>query len=471
MRRMIFAMMIVLLILSGCEKDIIAIPELERPDTGPSSESRMRDSVYLYTYYFYLWQDKLPPSFQTGQHRNAESVLESLKSYAVDPLGKAYDRFSFLDRYGAVNQEIQQGHLGSFGFDVRYLTQDDLYIKRVHEGSPAYAAGIRRGWKVLEINGRTALDLASMEQDDFAFLFQALDGENIRLRLENPAGGQLSITLSRKLYALNPVLSTEIWEVGGRKIGYFAFDSFLSLSLIKGQLDQAFNYFSSNGVEQLIVDLRYNGGGDVSTATYLTNLIAPVSTHGTLMSYYNINQTLKHEGWDLFLFGPQYFNKQNSLELDKVYFLVTGGTASASELLINNLTPHMDVVLVGDSETYGKPVGYFGWDIMGTDLYAVSFQTLNSLGYGDYFSGMPVDKLVHDDVSRDFGNVDEAMIAQAIFHATNGYFPSTTPLQMSSGNRSLRQRMGPPNTQELNHALDRNEFKAMFDFSKVPGIK
>lgn len=168
------------------------------------------------------------------------------------------------------------------------------------------------------------------------------------------------------------------------------------------------------------------------------------------------------EGWDLFLFYPSYYDKVNALELDRIYFLVTGGSASASELLINNLSPYVDVKLVGDSRTYGKPVGYFGWDVMGVDLYAVSFQTFNADHEGDYFDGLPVDKLVRDDLSRDFGDPLEWMTAEALYHAEHGTFSASSMLQQSL-DKGVPQTLG----RDLNKVLDRQGRKDMFDFRKT----
>src|SRR5690606_32924698 len=140
----------------------------------------LKDSVYVYTYGFYLWQDDLPDwsgdvRSHTRPYNSADAVLEALKGYARDDEGNPYDRFSFLDRWGTVNTEIQQGYAGSFGLDVRYNNDTDLYVKKVDIGSPADREGIRRGWQVVELNGSRDLSLASMEQDNFAFLFGALD--------------------------------------------------------------------------------------------------------------------------------------------------------------------------------------------------------------------------------------------------------------------------------------------------------
>lgn len=452
--------------LAGCNKGNV-VPQLEIPEREDTTEDMLRDSVYIYTYLLYLWQESLPMEFQTRRYPSAESLLGALKGYARNPQGDALDRFSFLDRSGTIDEEIQQGLAGSFGFDVRYNNETDLYVKKVDPQSPAAEAGLTRGWQILDINGNTNLSQSSMEQDNFSFLFGALDEQTISLRLRTPDGDEVARTLSRGSYRIQPILDSRVFDLGSKKVGYFAFDSFVSTSDLVGnptyvrtQLNQLISQFEQVGVDELIVDLRYNGGGAVITADYLTNMLAPASIGNGLMYSYTFNQTLQDAGWDA-VFAPEYFNKTNSLDLDRIYFLVTWSTASASELLINNLRPHMDVKLIGENATYGKPVGYFAWDVMGVDLYAVSFQTFNSVGYGDYFDGIPVNKVAFEDLTRDFGDPEESLIAEALHYARQGTFrPAATALQMGPaqirGGRSL----------QLNRSLDNQAMKGMFDFRK-----
>src|SRR5690606_33989257 len=153
--------------LTSCKRD--TMPQLERPVQGDTNENLLKDSVYLYTYFFYLWQEDLPDRFQTRNYNSAEAVLEALKNYARDPQGNALDRFSVLGRTGTVETEIQQGMAGSLGLDVRYQSDNELYVKKVDPQSPAHAAGIKRGWQILTINGNSDLSLASMQRDNFAF--------------------------------------------------------------------------------------------------------------------------------------------------------------------------------------------------------------------------------------------------------------------------------------------------------------
>src|SRR3546814_18965955 len=114
------------------------------------------------------------------------------------------------------------------------------------------------------------------------------------------------------------------------------------------------------------------------------------------MYSYDFNKGMKDDGWEE-VFTPVNFEKTNNLQLTKIYFLVTEGTASASELLINNLSPFVDVKLIGEDHTYGKPVGFFPITFLNTDLYAVSFKTTNNVGNRDFFKGLEVDQDVGDD--------------------------------------------------------------------------
>lgn len=459
---------------AGCGKDTV-MPKLERPPLADTDEDLLKDSVYLYTHGFYLWQDDLPDWFgdvrgNTRRFNSADAVLESLKSYARDDNGDPLDRFSFLDRWGTVNAEIQQGLAGSFGFDVRYHDDTDLYVKRVDPGSPADRAGMKRGWQVLRINGTSDLSLTSLEADNFSFIFDALDGSSIDLLLRKPDGSETSIHLDRGSYQLQPILANQVYTLGDKKVGYFAFDIFVSTlndfgnpTYVKGQLDQLMTRFEEAGVQEMIVDLRYNGGGAVVTAEYLSNLLAPASVGSGLMYTNKVNQGLN----DFLLahrvridFSPVHFQKTNTLNLNRIYFLVTEGTASASELLINNLTPHVDVKLIGEDRTYGKPVGFFNWNILGVDLYAVSFQTFNSVGYGSYFSGMEVDKVVYDDLTKDFGDAEEGMIAEALHYARSGSF-STDVVGLQAKTAASRIK---PRTVPSNHILDNHRNKGMYLF-------
>ncbi len=457
------------ILLFSCRKESPITP-LEKPERTITAEDILKDSVYYYTDYFYLWQDQLPVfgTFKPENYKTAEEVLEALKLYAKDPNGKLLDRFSFLDRTGAVNESIQEGISGSFGFDVRYNNETELFIKLVYPNSPADNAGIKRGWQILEINGNKNLDLASFNADNFVFLDKALNAPSINLKLKNELGSLVDVQLLRANFQIKPILYNQIFTIGAKKVGYFVFESFVSTesstgdTYVKNDLNQILSDFESQGISELIVDLRYNGGGAVITAEYLSNMLVPVAANSQLMYSYTVNKKMEADGWKDFFFTPVYFQKTNGLSLNRIYFLVTAGsTASASELLINNLDPFIDTKLIGESHTYGKPVGFFPWEILKVDLYAVSFQTKNNVGFGDYFNGMPVDINVRDDVSKNWGNPEEGMLKQALYYSENGKFAQVMSLQ--SG---IKPAISVDKMRSINVKLDKKGNHDMFNLKK-----
>ncbi|MFB5944322.1 S41 family peptidase [Albibacterium profundi] len=468
----IFAMMLFFAasFLSSCSKT--ETPRvLPKPVRENTKEARLKELVYTNTYDMYLWQDQLPTSFPTEDYRRAEDVLEALTEYSRDPVTHVkLDRFSFLDRSGTVEREISEGRKGSFGFDVRYQNETDLYVKMVYPGSPAAEAGMERGFQVLAINGNSELANSLHEPNDYQFLFDALDAESIELRLKKPDNTELSVTLQRKEFQIQPVFFSDIYTVGNKNVGYFVLESFVSTkddlgrdTELMNKLNEIFNLFQANQVEEVIVDLRYNGGGAVITAEDLSNFLAPTSvSENALMYSYGINETLRKEDEerdenDRF-FSPVHFNKTNTLNPTKVYFLITEGTASASELLINNLKPYTDVKLIGEGVTYGKPVGFYAVSIMNNDLYAVSFKTINADGETDYYEGMPVDKDVTEDLRWNWGDVNDPLLREALHYAESGSFTSEMILRRSQTDAAT-DKAG------LNRKLDLRGNKDMYYFS------
>jgi len=434
---------------------------------APDQEELLKDSVYLYTKSVYLWEDALPNSFDTRSYDTPEDVLEALTKYKKDAGGQPIDRYSFLDRTGAVSEEIQEGLAGDFGFDIRYTAEDDLRVKLVQPNSPASANGLERSWRILSINGNTNISQSALQAANFKVLFDALAGKSITLKLRKPDNSETTVTLERKQYALDPILFSKVYITGNsKKVGYFVFNSFIAISnkgiptATKTKIDAVMASFNAAGVSEMIVDLRYNGGGSVETAEYLTDLLAPASANGKIMYSYNMNKNLASEEVFKKAFAPVNISKKGALNLSNIYFITTGGTASASELLINNLKPYMPVWLIGEQYTYGKPVGFFPIPIFDTELYAVSFETLNSKNEGRYYSGIPANRTERDDLLQPFGSTSEDCLAQALYHAEHGAFSTRTIAGVSSIERTASART----SVLLNTVLDRKGNKDMFKF-------
>ncbi|MBE8713308.1 S41 family peptidase [Sphingobacterium hungaricum] len=451
--------------IAGCEKSI-EDPTTEAPvDNRETFEddpfkNLVKDSILYYTKVFSLWESSMPPEDlndiliqdtlrgYTKYYETGQDVLSWLMSLTpIDPTtGNPIDRFSFLDRQGAVSSEIQEAVATSYGMYLIYLQTNpavnnaELYVRMVDAGSPADGVGIQRGSRIISINGNSEIDYVTQEASDFEFLNNALSASSMNIVFLDENNQEVTASIRSSIYTYDPILAVEVFDLGTKKAGYLAFSSFVSITNTNGSYTQMyrdfediFSTFASSGISDLIIDLRYNGGGLVETAEYLADEICPSSANGQLMFTYDINDLLESEGFltDPEYFGPVSFRKSGSLNLSQVYFLVTNETASASELLINVLEPYMDVLLVGaygsnsaKENTYGKPIGFFAIPIVSDDieLYPTSFQMFNSEGYGDYFGGLVPDIHTYEDFLKDFGDPEEGLIAEALYHIQNNKF-------------------------------------------------
>ena len=428
---------------TACKKNSTQPAPIDPVVTPPTRAELTKDSIYLYTQQTYFWNVGMP-TLQVFNPRGYATTVDEVNAIRKLSSNGGMDKYSFIDD-GTVATEIG-GVAGDFGFSVFFNSASDLRVKYVYATSPAATQGLKRGYQITKINDVTDINTTDAS---IAKIVDAIFGKaaTVTLTLKKPDGTSQDVSVSKATYNINPVLFTHTYTVGTKKVGYIVFNSFTDNSL--PQLDAAFATFAADGAKELIVDLRYNGGGAVSTSEAFTNLIAPSSQNGNVMFTYYFNQTMqdgkatilqnqKFIGTDNKLhsyFDYDYkptvaagnqtvFKKRGSLEgITRVYFLVTGGTASASELLMNNLKPVVDVKLIG-RQTYGKPVGFFSIHIDKSDLYIPQFQTKNQLSSGEYFGGFTPDKIINDDVTKEFGDPTEGMLSQALYYSQNGQFTS-----------------------------------------------
>jgi carboxyl-terminal processing protease len=173
-------------------------------------------------------------------------------------------------------------------------------------------------------------------------------------------------------------------------------------------LDTAFTQLRDSGVNELVLDLRYNGGGLVSVAQHLAGLITGPPTVGQVFVQFthNSKQAARNTSY-------KFESKPQSLGVSRLVVIATRGSASASEAMINGLRPFMDVKVVGDT-TYGKPVGQYGFDFCEKVLYPVAFLVTNAQGQADYFNGIPADCAAPDDVDHPLASPSEASLAEAL---------------------------------------------------------
>lgn len=477
---------------TACKKDKKVTPDptpVTPPVTTPATRAELtKDSIFLYAQQTYFWNEPFPTydAFKPRTYSSNQAVLDAI--IKLPGTGKPTDKYSFLDD-GSVSSELG-GVSGDYGFSVFYngtSPSSDLRIKYVSPNSPAAGKGLKRGYRITKINGRT--DLSTAADANIAFVSDAIFGSaaSVSLTVLKPNGTSEDVVVARGSYATTPIFHTSILTAGTKKVGYIVFNSFTTNS--RDALTTKIAEFAAAGATELVVDLRYNGGGSVATADVFTNLVAPVSVNGTTMyttfwtktmqdGKANIlsNQPLTDANGKLQPFkggvngvyatyadidykpaaNREVFAKVGTANFTKVYFLVLSGTASASELLINNLKPHMDVKLIGRT-TYGKPVGFFAISIDKLDLYIPQFETKNSANIGGYYNGMTPDFTIADDVTKDFGDKTEALLAAALNYSEKGTFSLGKPNTTISSVKA----MSVTEEKELTDEFDKGKFKGM----------
>lgn len=408
----------------------------------------IRDSVYIYAKELYLWTDRLPDifNFRPKNYATPEDVIAVVRTFSPIQNGNNVDRFSFVQRKTDWDN-LSAGNRSDYGAGYRFLTPTDLRVSFVFANSAAGKKGIQRGWRLLKVNDITPDTSSSTIQQLNEALFNS---SSVTIRFQKNDSTEETITLSPENYTANFIMDKRIISVGDRKIAYLVFHSFLGGNNGKDTQDaltEAFDFFASQGANELVVDLRYNGGGFVSLAEHLCNLMAPASAKGQVMfterwneRYSSFNQTIKFD------------ESPVKLNLNRVVFITTASTASASELVINSMRPYLDVRIIGRASA-GKPVGFPVLPIImdpsrPTANYVVApvaFQSFNANNFGDYFDGLPPDKEQIDDVSRNFGDPQEACLQDAITFLTTGILGRNAPsernlaMQPTQSNQKLHQ--------------------------------
>ena len=376
----------------------------------------LRDSVYAYSKEFYLWTDNLPASnvFNPMSYPTADSVMKKVRTYSPFVNGRYQDRWSFvIDKTRWDN--VVSGNSTDTGAEYGFVSDGDLRVKLVYSQSSAGKQDVKRGWKVLKFNGVDAI-YANINQ-----LNVELQKTSQSILFQKPDGTQTTLILAGSTYKSDYVINPKVFTINGNNVGYFDFDSFLGSNAgqtTKEELDKVFADFKSKNVTELVLDLRYNGGGYGTVSNYLGNLIAPSSAVGKVFvnSVHNQKYT-KYNTKDLF--APL----TNSLKVSRISIIVTKGTASASEELINALKPVMTVKLIG-STTHGKPVGYYGFPVMNNYVFPVALKNVNSAGFSDFYDGFTVDKVQADDYTHDLGDPEEGCLKVALNYIKTGILQS-----------------------------------------------
>jgi carboxyl-terminal processing protease len=379
--------------------------------------SKLKDSVLLYSRDIYLWYAQIPSTFNAQKYEDPDKIMTAIRAFSTEPgFSQPVDRWSFAYKQKDWDN-VSSGISQDFGLNIFFLAEGDLRVRYVEKASPAGLAGIKRGWQLTKINGSTNITTSNAEFIVKA-VYQSASGN---FTFKKPDGTSTDINLTAASYQEHPVLLDSVYTVNGKQAGYLAFNSFLGdTTEIYNRFQQVFNRFAQQNVEDVVIDLRYNGGGYVTVQQKLANYLINSAGNGQLMMKEQFND--KYSQFN----ELTNFNKLGPLNLSRIFFIVSNSTASASELLINNLKPYMNVLLVGPSDTYGKPVGFFPIPVEDWYIFPVSFRSTNKNGEGNYFKGLGVDSKVGDGLDKDWGDTNELALARALKYIATGAFRART---------------------------------------------
>jgi len=280
-------------------------------------------------------------------------------------------------------------------------------------------------------------------------LSNALSSSSFTLKVQRQDGTFLTKDITQGKYIIDPIYRDTIYKYPNNNIGYLALSSFEQIDekddgfgskYNKDKIDAIFNKFQNQQIKDLIVDLRYNGGGYVDAAVYIADKIGGEKNVNQLMVTYDTNKYLRSDAAaklreDLKIYDT-YFTGLSGLELNRIYFLVSEETASAAEMLINVLKPYFKVQLIASGErTFGKPVGFFRQTIQNKIYFwPASFMLRNKNRVSEYWDGLPVDKKnIKDYVFEDLGNPNETMIKTALQDAVPGSLTQARVRREASG--------------------------------------
>lgn len=392
---------------------------------------------------WYLFPDTLPATLDPAPYATVGDYIDALTATARAQRKDRY--FTYLTSISSEDAYYTSGSSAGFGFRLTIdATARRAFVAETFEGTAALAAGIDRGTEIVAI-GTSANDLRTVDAiiaaEGTGGVTNALGpgtaGTTRVLRVTDTTGTR-TVTLAKTDYSLTPVSSrygAQIINDGGRQVGYVNLRTFITTA--DPALRSAFASFRSAGVTNVIIDLRYNGGGLVSIAELMANLLGGARSTSQVIDYTTFRPE-KSSSNVIAQFAPQ----PQSIAPMKIAFIGTGGTASASELVIAQAIPyfHANAALIG-TNTYGKPVGQIALDKSACDdrLRVIAFALQNANRQGAYYDGvasiMEASCQAGDDITHPLGDPQESSTRAALDYIAGR---SCTPITASAGTQAAQ---------------------------------
>ncbi len=445
----------------------IAGPGPGTPPTSACSLSQRQDFALAVIDEWYLFPDLVDRGVRKGDHDTLQSYIDALVAPAR---AQNKDRgFTFVTSIQEEDELIRTGASAGFGIRLTYDTSANrVFVVESFETGPAFPQGFDRGTELVSIGANAsslesiaAIMAAEGPQGVVNRLGPSDAGVQRTFVIRQQDGSERQVSVTKADFALDPISNrygAQIIDNGGTRVGYLNLRTFI-VGTADRELVDAFRNFSDQGVTQIILDFRYNGGGLVRIGELLGDLMRGDDTGRVFSRTVLRPSKASRNETRLFQNTARFLNPQSgelgspvaipAIDPTKIAVISGGGTASASELVANAFLPYVgnNMALIG-ANSFGKPVGQFGFDRPECDdrIRAVTFKTENANGQGDYFDGLaavfPNTCRAPDDISAQMGDPAEARTAQALAFLRNG--PSScTPITSKAGVGTAQRRPEP----------------------------
>lgn len=441
----------------------------ENPRSGDEFDDRsgstMHEKMWLRSYSdeTYLWYDEIP-----DQDPSPYSVLgyfDQLVTTGLTPSGQNKDRFHFTYDTAAWEALSQSGVSSGYGMQLA-IDGRSVRILYTEPDSPATSpsANLSRGAHILAVDGIDIASASSTAQINAinAGLFPSAAGLSHSFTVRDAgATVERELTLVSEAVVSSPVQHVKVFDVAGTATGYMLFNDHIATA--ESALADAISFFAAQSVEELVIDLRYNGGGYLDIASALAFMVAgEEQTSGKTFELLQFNdkhptfnpitgQRLEPQGFESAASGD--FSLPSgvafpSVNLSRLFVLTGPNTCSASESVINSLRGiDVELIQIG-STTCGKPYGFYATDNCGTTYFTIQFRGVNAKGFGDYSDGFSPSSSVSlveteipgcevaDDLENELGNALEGRLAAALHYIEHGSCPDASmpkPSLLKSG--------------------------------------
>lgn len=404
-----------------------------KEDNNSNDELKLaKEYTYSVMTDIYYWYKDVPGNINPDP-------IKTLENY-FDTLLVAKDRWSWMmkgEEYLSMESGVYKIFGASFAQPIDHYNDYSIRVKFVFDNSPMSENGVKRGYELTHLSGTSVSTLIQN-----GTINSALARESNTFTFKDYSGKSFSFSASAREVSTRSVLKSMVITPSDypglqNNVGYINYYTFNQN--MTSDIDNAIDLFRSANIKELILDLRYNGGGDGDALEYLADLISPEQANGQVLGKRKHND--RYSQYDNNASTMTVISrKSNALSLNRIFILTSGATASASEVLINGLDPIMNIIQLG-KRTYGKPNGMYVIPYPANNytspkyvLLPICFYTVNKNGFGDYESGINPDHTRPDDLYHDFGP-QEDWISSCLSYIVNGTFPAlpSVTFQTKSG--------------------------------------